>query len=73
MTSNWLQTAQRIQAIGQTGLTYSEDPYDTERYQELVELASKIIAGEANIKPEVLIEKFALDLPRPSKDGLTAL
>jgi ADP-ribose pyrophosphatase YjhB (NUDIX family) len=40
----WLRWVQRLQAIAQTGLTYAQDPYDRERYEELrgiaVEMAS---------------------------------
>jgi hypothetical protein len=32
----WLRWAQRIQAIAQTGLAYARDPYDRERYEELL-------------------------------------
>jgi len=35
----WLRWAQRVQSIAQIGLTYAEDPYDRERYEQLRELA----------------------------------
>jgi ADP-ribose pyrophosphatase YjhB (NUDIX family) len=35
----WLRWAQRAQSIAQIGLTYAEDPYDRERYEQLRELA----------------------------------
>jgi ADP-ribose pyrophosphatase YjhB (NUDIX family) len=44
-TPNWISIAQRIQAISQTGLAYSQSPYDTERYTELSEIAAALIAG----------------------------
>ena len=42
---SWIYLAQRFQAIGQTGLTYAKDPYDRERYEELIRLASSMMAG----------------------------
>jgi ADP-ribose pyrophosphatase YjhB (NUDIX family) len=38
----WLKIAQEIQAIGQTGLTYSEDQYNIDRYNRLIEMAAEI-------------------------------
>jgi hypothetical protein len=43
--TGWISLAQRIQAIAQTGLTYSQGPYDTERYGELAAIAASMIAG----------------------------
>lgn len=40
----WLQWARRIQAISQTGLTYAQDPFDRERYEELRRIAAGIVA-----------------------------
>jgi len=37
--------AQRIQAIAQTGLTSSTDPWDVERYSELAAIAASMTAG----------------------------
>ncbi|GHN44932.1 hypothetical protein ME806_02740 [Lactobacillus delbrueckii] len=33
-----------IQAIGQTGLAYSKDIFDTERYSRLREIAAEMLA-----------------------------
>jgi ADP-ribose pyrophosphatase YjhB (NUDIX family) len=41
----WIQIAQRIQAIAQTGLNYAVSPYDVERYGELSAIAAAMIAG----------------------------
>lgn len=42
---DWLRWAQRVQSIAQTGLTYSEDPYDRERYEQLREIAVEMTAA----------------------------
>lgn len=40
----WLVWAREIQALAQTGLAYSQSPYDTQRYQRLMTLAAEIAA-----------------------------
>jgi ADP-ribose pyrophosphatase YjhB (NUDIX family) len=44
---DWLSWTQRIQAIAQAGLTYSEGPYDRQRYKELQVIAAEILAHHA--------------------------
>lgn len=44
----WLEWAQRLQAIAQTGLTYAKDPFDIERYEDLREIAAEIMAAGTN-------------------------
>ncbi|MDB5262270.1 MAG: ADP-ribose pyrophosphatase [Adhaeribacter sp.] len=40
----WLEFAKRVQALAQAGLTYAENDYDQERYQELSEISVAILA-----------------------------
>ncbi len=40
--TDWLQWIQQIQAIAQTGLAFSPDPYDRQRYEQLRQLAALI-------------------------------
>ncbi len=40
----WLVYARRIQALAQTGLAFSADPYDRERYTALQRLAAEMMA-----------------------------
>ncbi len=35
MSLKWLAWTQQLQAIAQNGLTYSNNPYDIERYKQL--------------------------------------
>jgi ADP-ribose pyrophosphatase YjhB (NUDIX family) len=42
---SWLTWTKRIQAIAQTGLTFTRDHYDRERYQELQEIAAQMMAA----------------------------
>ena len=45
MDPAWLDWTKRLQAIAQTGLTYTDDVYDVERYEQLRTIAAEIIAG----------------------------
>jgi len=40
----WLEFAKRVQALAQAGLTYAENSYDQERYEELSEISVAILA-----------------------------
>jgi|SRR5450432_2113530 ADP-ribose pyrophosphatase YjhB (NUDIX family) len=45
----WLDLARRFQALAQIGLTYSKDPYDQQRYEELQGLAAEMMARGAGL------------------------
>ena len=40
----WLKWAMEIQAIAPSGLAYTDNVYDTERYERLRQLSAEIIA-----------------------------
>ena len=48
MDPQWLTWAKRLQAIAQTGLTYSKDVFDSERYESLREIAAEMMAFASN-------------------------
>ncbi|MEM7116997.1 MAG: NUDIX hydrolase [Chloroflexota bacterium] len=54
----WLDWAQRIQAIAQSGLTYAKDVYDIERYEQLRALAVEMMAAKLDDDPELIVERF---------------
>ncbi|KEO84220.1 NUDIX hydrolase [Tumebacillus flagellatus] len=57
----WLEWAQQLQAIAQTGLTYVKDVYDRERYEELRKLSCEIVQSYTS-EPMARIETlFAQD------------
>ena len=70
----WLAWARRIQAIAQTGLSYSHGPYDRDRYQALRALAVEILAANLEVDSQAerlrLSELFAADsgYPTPKVD-----
>jgi hypothetical protein len=40
----WLEWAQNLQALAQSGLTYSPNPFDHERYGTILEIAAEIVS-----------------------------
>lgn len=45
---------QKLNAIAQTGLTFSKDVFDTERYESLRHIATQLMASRFDIDPETL-------------------
>ena len=49
MAESIVEIAQRLQAMAQTGLEFTNDRYDRERYEELRELAAKLMGNPAGL------------------------
>ena len=58
-TLSWINIAQRLQSMAQTGLTYAENPYDRERYRELSRMAMSMLAGEEPERVQLAANLFA--------------
>jgi ADP-ribose pyrophosphatase YjhB (NUDIX family) len=54
---DWLTRAREIQAIAQTGLDYSKDPYDRDRFTALRRIAARIMADHCSA-PAARIESL---------------
>ena len=54
----WLDWAREIQALSQTGLTYSMSNYDTERYQRLSAIAAEIVEAQTDLPAAPTLENF---------------
>lgn len=61
MDPKWIAWARRLQAIAQTGLTFSKEPYDIERYEEVRAIAAEIAAGGSGADLRMVRELFAHD------------
>lgn len=48
----WLDWAQRLQAIAQDGLTFCRDPFDIERYHQIQRIAAEMLAGAGISEPK---------------------
>ena len=55
---DWLTWARELQAIAQTGLTFSTIHYDRERYKAVSRLAARIIATHTEMSPDRLSALF---------------
>ena len=55
----WLAWAREMQAIAQTGLAFSGDPYDRERYAQLRALAARAMAEGGGAEPARIAALFA--------------
>lgn len=43
MEDNWLAMAKRLQAIAETGISYSPEPFEVERYEEIADIACRML------------------------------
>ena len=65
-----LNSIKRIKALAETGLVYTQDGYDRERYEELQKISLELLAYMANEPMEVLQDFFMpqVDYPTPKVD-----
>lgn len=59
-TPKWLGWAREIFSLSQSGLTYSGNQYDIERYKRLQEITAEIIASQSSISKESVLESFSI-------------
>ena len=59
-TSKWMDWAREIFSLSQSGLTYSGNEYDIERYKRLQEITAEIIANQSDIEKESVLESFSM-------------
>lgn len=57
----WLEIAQSLQSIAQAGLTFTDDKYDIERYEQIMQMSKDILSDFSNIKMEKLDNIFSLE------------
>lgn len=58
----WLKWTRELQALGQTGITYSMSVYDTQRYERLLEISSEILAAHTDHEKASVLSSFALQV-----------
>ncbi|MEO8354914.1 MAG: NUDIX hydrolase N-terminal domain-containing protein [Chloroflexota bacterium] len=59
-TPRWIEWAQEIFSLSQSGLTYSVNEYDRERYKRLQEITAEMIASQSEITKESVLESFSM-------------
>jgi len=62
----WLDWARRLQSISQAGLTYSQNAYDLERFQQVQDLAAEILADHSDKDLDAAREVLHLELGYPT-------
>jgi len=60
--TKWLEWAKKLQAIAQNGLTFTENPFDIERYKTLRAIAAEIMATYSNREPNYVLDLFAHEI-----------
>ncbi len=57
----WLTIGRELRAIAQTGLAFSRDPYDRQRYERIRELAATLIAQGSDAEVGAMLDIFRRD------------
>jgi ADP-ribose pyrophosphatase YjhB (NUDIX family) len=56
----WLEWAQRLQSLAQSGLTYNKDhPFEVERYEAISKIAAEMMAAQSSLEEVQLQTLFA--------------
>ncbi|MDF9833578.1 ADP-ribose pyrophosphatase YjhB (NUDIX family) [Ereboglobus sp. PH5-5] len=53
--TRWLEWSRRLQAIAQTGLTFTRDFYDIERYKAIRQLAAEMLAAGSGMEQSAIL------------------
>nr|WP_202863904.1 NUDIX hydrolase [Ereboglobus luteus] len=53
--TRWLEWSKRLQAIAQTGLTFTQDFYDIERYKAIRQLAAEMLAEGSGMEQSAIL------------------
>jgi ADP-ribose pyrophosphatase YjhB (NUDIX family) len=61
-TSKWMDWAREIFSLSQSGITYSSNQYDIERYKRLQEITAEIIASQSKISKEEALDSFSMQV-----------
>ena len=54
----WLEWAKELQFLAQTGLTYSKDVFDIERFERIREVSAEIISAQSELSLEKVKDLF---------------
>ena len=62
MHHQWLEWAQRLQALAQNGLIYAQNPFDLERYEAVREVAAEMMATHSGADLDYVRQLFAAEV-----------
>ena len=71
----WLKWAIEIQSLAQTGLTYTKDPFDKERYERLRKIAAEMLSEKSGVSLQKITDLFCSETgyPTPKLDTRAAI
>jgi ADP-ribose pyrophosphatase YjhB (NUDIX family) len=52
----WLILGRELQALAQTGLTFTQDQFDRQRYERITELAARVLADGFATEPKLMLD-----------------
>ncbi len=58
MTASRIELARRLQAIAQSGLAYTKDPFDVERFRAVRQAAAELLAAQSGSETEQVLRLF---------------
>lgn len=61
-TTNWLAMAQRLNALAQTGLGFTDSDYDRERYEEIKAISQEMLANICNVPTETIVQLLPAEI-----------
>jgi ADP-ribose pyrophosphatase YjhB (NUDIX family) len=56
----WISWAQEIFSLSQAGLTYSQNPFDIERYKRLQEITAEMVASQSMLEKAAVLGSFSM-------------
>ena len=57
----WLEWSRRLQALAQSGLTYTQNPFEIERYEAVREVAAEMVAAHSDMDLATVRGLFAVE------------
>jgi ADP-ribose pyrophosphatase YjhB (NUDIX family) len=59
MDPNWLKWAKQLAALAQDGLTYSDNEYEIERYQQIRRIAAEMMSAGFDLDAKAFVDLFS--------------
>ena len=60
--ASWMAWAREIFSLSQAGLAYSQNPFDIDRYKRLQEITAEMIASQADLEKDSVLESFSMQV-----------
>lgn len=57
----WLKWATQLQAIAQSGLAYTENQFDKDRYSTITKIAAEILADHSQLEEQAIFQELLLN------------